>query len=95
VYVKVVPKLGLSFGTVKELNDMLDDLPGRPPFWSKVYDIGGEEPEFYYQEIVPCLRALYSDPEFKDHLIFAPEQHYTTDKRTCCIYNEMHTGDWW
>jgi hypothetical protein len=28
-------------------------------------------------------------------LVFAPERHYTDPERTCCIYNEMHTGDWW
>jgi Plavaka transposase len=91
----VVPKLGLSFSTVKQLNDIIDGLPGRPPFLSKVYEIGGEALEFYYRDIVPCLRALYGDPEFKDDLIFAPERHFMTEERTCRVYNEMHTGDWW
>jgi hypothetical protein len=27
--------------------------------------------------------------------VFAPERHYTNEERTCRIYNEMHTGDWW
>jgi len=95
VCAKVVLKLGLSFRTVKQLNEIIDSLPGRPSFQSKVYEIGGKEPTFYYWDIVPCLQALYSDPAFKDDLIFAPERHYTTEERTCRIYNEMHTGDWW
>jgi hypothetical protein len=36
-----------------------------------------------------------SDPQFADDLVFAPEQHYTSEERTCRVYNEIHTGDWW
>lgn len=42
-----------------------------------------------------CVRALYGDPRFADHLVFAPERHYTSQERSSRIYNEMHTGDWW
>ncbi|KAF8489361.1 hypothetical protein F5888DRAFT_1638649 [Russula emetica] len=35
------------------------------------------------------------DPEFVDHLVFAPERHYTSHERTTRIYNKMYTGDWW
>lgn len=42
-----------------------------------------------------CIQALYGDPRFADHLVFAPERHYTNHERSCRIYNEMHTGDWW
>jgi hypothetical protein len=26
---------------------------------------------------------------------YAPERHYTDAERTCHIYNEMNTGNWW
>jgi hypothetical protein len=42
-----------------------------------------------------CIRALYGDPQFAEHLVFAPERHYTSREHSCRIYNEMHTGDWW
>ena len=93
---KVVDKLGLSYRTAKQLNSIIDNkLPGRPPFKCKEFKIGNETLEFYYRDVVECIRSLYGDPQFVQDLIFAPEQHYTNPECTCRIYNEMHTGDWW
>lgn len=74
---------------------LIDQLPGRPPFIWRDIIIGGENLTFYYREIVPCLRALYGDPDFQHNLVFAPERHFTNEERTCRIYDDMHTGDWW
>jgi hypothetical protein len=57
--------------------------------------VGGEHLKFYCREILPCLKALFGDPELKHDLVFTPERHFTNDQRTCRIYNEMNTGDWW
>ena len=92
---KIVERLGLSYSTIQELNALIDQLPGRPPFVWKDIVIGGENLRFYYQEIVPSLRALYGDSEFQHDLVFSPERHFTDAERKCCIYNDMHTGDWW
>jgi len=93
---KVVDKLGLSYRTAKQLNEIIDNkLPGRPPFQCKEFVIGDEHLEFYCRDIVECIRSLYGDPKFGQDLTFAPEQHYTNPECTYCIYNEMHTGDWW
>jgi len=93
---KVVDKLGLSYHTVKQLNDVIDNkLPGRPPFRCREFIIGDERLEFYHRDIIDCIRSLYGDPQFVQDLVFAPERHYTDPERTCRIYNEMHTGDWW
>ncbi|KAI0250409.1 hypothetical protein BJV78DRAFT_1283211 [Lactifluus subvellereus] len=50
---------------------------------------------FYHRDIIMCIRALYGEPEYAQHLAFAPERHYTDETRSCRIYNELHTGDWW
>ncbi|KAN0141530.1 hypothetical protein V8E53_000775 [Lactarius tabidus] len=93
---EVVDKLGLSFSSTKELNDIIDNvLPGRPPFVCREFVIGGETLEFYFRDILSCIRSIYSDPAFAQDLIFAPEQHYTDHERTEHVYSEMHTGDWW
>jgi len=95
---KVVEALGLSFHTIKELNEKIDDeLPAsaHPPFQCKKVSFGGERLEFYSRDIMKCIGALYGDPQFAQDLVFAPEQHYTSQERTCRIYNEIHTGDWW
>ena len=86
----------LSFKTVKELNSIIDTkLPGRAPFRCKVVNIGGERLEFHFRDVIESIRSLYGDPQFMHGLAFAPEQHYTSSERTCRIYNEMYTGDWW
>ena len=97
---KVVDKLGLSYRTVNQLNDIIDNkLPGRPPFQCKEFIIGDsndpEHLEFYCRDVVECIRSLYGDPQFAQDLAFAPERHYTSPEHMCRIYNEMHTGDWW
>jgi len=92
---KVIQRLDLSYSTTKELNDTIDSLPGRPPFLCEKVSIGNEDLKFYYRDILASIRALYGDPEFQDDLVFAPERHFTNNERTCRIYNEMYTGDWW
>lgn len=51
--------------------------------------------EFYYCEIIPCIRSLFGDPELAHDLVFAPGRHYADAAQTCQIFNEMHTGNWW
>jgi len=93
---KVIDKLGLSFSSTKELNDIIDKaLPGRPSFNCHKFDIGGETLEFYSRDVLSCIWSIYGDPEFARHLLVAPEHHYTDPKRRNRVYNEMHTGDWW
>ena len=93
---KIVDKLGLSYRTVKQLNDIVDNkLLGRPPFQCKELSIGNERLEFYCRDAMECIRSLYGDPRFAQDLIFTPERHYTSTERVHRIYNEIHTADWW
>ncbi|KAI9439121.1 hypothetical protein H4582DRAFT_2056961 [Lactarius indigo] len=93
---ELVDKLGLSYRTSTELNDIIDKaLPGRPSFRCEDMNLGDECLQFHYREIIPCIRSLFGNPEFAHRLVFAPERHYADAERTCRVYNEMHTGDWW
>ena len=93
---KLVGKLGLSYRNINELNKIIDKvLPGRPTFKCKELIIDGQRHELYYREIIPCIRSLYGDPRLVHDLVFAPERHYTDETRTCRVFNEMHTGNWW
>jgi hypothetical protein len=95
-WVKVINALDLSYHNVRQLNEIIDTkLYGRPCFERKELDIGDEHLEFYYRDIIGCIRSLYGDPQYAQDLLFSPERHYTTSERTSRIYNEMHTGDWW
>ena len=93
---KVVNKLGLSFGSTKELNHIIDTvLPGRPAFQCRKLQIGEESLEFYHHDVLDCIRSIYGDPEFAQDLVVTPERHYTDPGWTERVYSEMHTGDWW
>ncbi|KAH9166783.1 hypothetical protein EDB89DRAFT_1910440 [Lactarius sanguifluus] len=92
---EVSDRLGLSYGSAKELNRIIDTLPGRPPFKREDFTVGDELLAFYFRDVMQCIRSLYGDPEFMHELVIAPERHYSDPGRTCHIYSEMHTGDWW
>src|SRR6266702_2720440 len=93
---KLVDKLGLSYRTSQELNNIIDKkLSGPPQFQCEELTIGGECLQFHYRDIIQCIRALFGNPKFAHDLVFAPERHYTNSTKTCRIYNEMHTGEWW
>jgi hypothetical protein len=80
------------------LNSIIDDsdnLTGPPPFQLKELEIGHENLEFFYRDVLECIQSLYGNPEFLQDLVFAPERHYSNDERSVRIINEMHTGDWW
>lgn len=88
--------LGLSYRSVKELNDLIDHkMPGRPLFRRKDVIIGQERVEFYYRDVLECIRSLFGDPQYAEDLVFAPERHYTTHERKSRLYHEMYTCDWW
>ncbi|KAH9038021.1 hypothetical protein EDB83DRAFT_2228544 [Lactarius deliciosus] len=92
---EVTDRLGVSYSSAKELDRIIDALPGRPPFECEDFTIGGERLSFYFWNVLQCIRTLFGDPEFAHELAFAPERHYSDPERTCRVYSEMHTGDWW
>jgi hypothetical protein len=93
---QVKDRLGLSYNNIRELNQIIDkNLPGRPEFQHKEIEIAGSTFDFYYRDIIQCIRTLYEDPDFTQHLVFAPERYYTDETKTVRVYHEMHTGDWW
>ncbi|KAI0317368.1 hypothetical protein OF83DRAFT_1121651, partial [Amylostereum chailletii] len=72
---EVAQRLGLSYQTVGKLNDIIDkELPGRPKFKTEQVHIGGETLDVHYRDIIPCIQALFGDPEYAKHLVFAPIQ---------------------
>jgi hypothetical protein len=94
--VKISDALGLSYRSINQMNEIINTkLSGRPSFLCKKVTIGHEDLEFYHRDIIECVRSLYGDPQFAQVLAFASERHYTSAECLCCIYNEMHTGNWW
>jgi hypothetical protein len=92
----VVEGLGLSYHNTRELNRIIDEeMSGRPKFKCEEVNIGGESYDFFFREVIPCLRALFGDPRFSKHLAFAPERHYQDEGNTEQVFSEMYTGKWW
>jgi hypothetical protein len=67
--------------------------------WSKVTtehrwcDDQNTEPIAYYaRDIIPCIKGLLGQPQFKNHQQFAPQHKYENDQR---IYTDINTADWW
>jgi hypothetical protein len=57
--------------------------------------VGGETFAMYSRDILECIKALYGDAEFAEHLLFKPERHYKHSDRKERVYHDMHTGEWW
>lgn len=89
-------RLGTSYRNTKELNKKIDSLPTRrPKFGRKRVEHAGETHEFFYRDIIECIRELFGCHDFVPYLKFKPERHYADADKTIRIYNEMHTGRWW
>ncbi|KAI0688790.1 hypothetical protein BC835DRAFT_1283994 [Cytidiella melzeri] len=93
----IADKLGLSFSTSRELNLIIDThLPARrPPFKHRTIKIANEEYDVYFRDILECVKALFSNPEFTPNLILKPERLYADEDQTIRVYHDMHTGRWW
>lgn len=89
-------KLGLSYGNAREINALVDQLPAlRPRFQREETFVAGEAFDVYFRDVIECVRALYSEPEFAAHLVFLPERHYGDPDCTMRLFHDMHTGKWW
>ncbi|KAG1732571.1 hypothetical protein EDB19DRAFT_1831279 [Suillus lakei] len=88
--------LSLSYKNPKELNNIIDkDLPGQPKFKHEQIIITGKAFDVFYRDIIECIKVLYSDPDFADFLVFAPEHHYADEDQTMQLFHDMHTSQWW
>ncbi|KAG1828745.1 hypothetical protein DFJ58DRAFT_876866 [Suillus subalutaceus] len=86
--------LGLSYQNTRELNQIIDQqLPcRRPRFKHEEIIVADEAFDVYSRDIMECVKALYSDPKFSQHLNYAPERHYADADKTIRLYHDIHTG---
>jgi hypothetical protein len=88
----------LSFKNAVELNKLIDqELPGRPSFRQQEVMVGTEVCDVFFRDVIPCIRALFADPDLAQYLVMAPEKHFTygSDGERIHMYHDMHTGRWW
>ncbi|KAL0057953.1 hypothetical protein AAF712_015393 [Marasmius tenuissimus] len=61
----LVETLKLSFKSANELNKIIDEsLPSRPEFKIDTVVVHDEAFEVYYRDILSCVEALFSEPDF-------------------------------
>ena len=76
---------------------MDEQLPPRPDFVRRTYELGGEKLDLYMRDSLEVVRDLFGRPEFATSMVFAPERRYTVvdDNEKDRAYSDMHTGQWW
>lgn len=92
---QVSESLGLSYRNSRELNTIIDKLPGRPKFEKSEVTLAGEKFDIWHRDILECIKALVGDPEFADKLKLVPERHYSDKDHLNRVYSDIHTGKWW
>ncbi|KZT24914.1 hypothetical protein NEOLEDRAFT_1156454 [Neolentinus lepideus HHB14362 ss-1] len=92
----VQEKLGLSYKDSHSLNQIIDQLPALASWQKSIIQADGVpgEHELYFCDPIECIRALYGNLAFLDHMKFAPEHQFTDSKKLHWIINEMTTADW-
>ncbi|GJE84945.1 Plavaka transposase-domain containing protein [Phanerochaete sordida] len=89
-------KLGLTFQNTREVNALVDTLPStRPRFVRDEIVVDQQAFDVYFRDVIACIRSLYGEPDFAQHLVFLPERHYSDPDHTKRLYHDMHTGKWW
>jgi hypothetical protein len=91
-----VKKLGLSFGSAKDLRSRAEMLPSGPPWMCKQLQM--EYPTknkiyLYYRDPVECLKSLLRSPLLKDHLDFTPRRLFENAEKLVRVYTEWLSGD--
>src|SRR5258706_1240879 len=65
-----------------------------PPWKSRKVDfILRKQTEFYYRDLLACIRYLLRQKAYRDHLVWAPTREQNTAGER--IYSELHTAEWW
>ncbi|KAG2058976.1 hypothetical protein BDR06DRAFT_968424 [Suillus hirtellus] len=90
-------KLDLSYKNAHVLHQKIDhELPGVTLWHCSVIQISGinEEFELFMCDPVECIKELWANPAYLDHLTYAPERRFTDEGKVERIYNELMSGDW-
>lgn len=79
------------------LNQKIDQLPGYGAWSFTHVTVEGSDTkhELFLRNPIDCIKALFADPAFEDHLTFAPERHFADSKRKIRLYTDMKTGEFW
>ena len=100
-----------SFGTKKDLLDIIDALPGGVPWLREEITLKGdlkdmdgnfltEELEIWYRDLVECMKELLGNPVFRDVLTYKPlcsqlDEEGRKERRNERILIFFSQWEWW
>ncbi|QRW11994.1 Zn-finger protein [Ceratobasidium sp. AG-Ba] len=83
----------------RELLQDIDALPKGPKWVKDTVTVGeGQYKRRHtvrFRSVLEAVRHLIGARRFKDSMRYAPERHWTSQHKTCRLYDEMWSGDWW
>ncbi|KAF9465842.1 hypothetical protein BDZ94DRAFT_1145452, partial [Collybia nuda] len=95
----VKESLGLSFRNIRALHQKLDSIPEKAgPWYTKTLcfkDKPDQKFTIQHQDVIQCIKSLWGDPAFTDHLVYQPRRVFSDNTRKNRIYSELWTGKWW
>jgi hypothetical protein len=103
-----IKSLSLSFSTAKNMIEIIEKNLPQGPRWKSdlitLCDAPAEPHEFYYRDILECVKFLFSDPSFSGDMLYRAAEHYQPGDHDMVVddcegldrrYSEMNTGNFW
>ncbi|KAG1794623.1 uncharacterized protein HD556DRAFT_1236445, partial [Suillus plorans] len=95
-----------SFHNNRSFLQKVDELPHGAAWSCKKISVRGnqtdekgeplhEDVELWMRDPVECIKDLIGNPQFKDHMVYAPAQAYTDSAGLNRVIGDMWTADWW
>ncbi|KAA1479326.1 hypothetical protein DENSPDRAFT_862008 [Dentipellis sp. KUC8613] len=96
----LVDKLDLSYQNSRALNQIVDELPGNPPWLESSFTVSHEDTgsvthKLRFRDPLKCIESLYGKVDFVNHMSFGPVKDFCDEERSQQMYGEMNTGSWW
>ncbi|TFY59021.1 hypothetical protein EVG20_g7943 [Dentipellis fragilis] len=96
----------LSFHNKYTFLKKIDELPTGPSWTCEMVPLaesGGSSPdtpdvdelELWKRDAGECIRELFQNPAFRDHMAYAPQEIYKDEGCTKHVYSEMANAEWW
>lgn len=95
----VVERLGLSFKTVREIHEKVDNLPPKGGEWKakvlKFADRPDEEFVVRFRDPIEVIKSLWRDPSLVHDFVYRPSKVFMDSTKESQVFSEMWTGKWW
>jgi hypothetical protein len=96
--IQVKEKLGLSYHNIRGLHQVVDSIPGRAEWKTKILSFD-DKPQhkhaIHFRDPLEAIRALLGNPAHAKDIVYKPKKIFSDSSKAKHIYNEMWTGKWW